>query len=166
MKKLFILLILALLVFLFFFSDSAALACRAGIELFVLRVLPSLLPFLIAGGTLSRLGAAQVLSKPFEKLFHKLFSLPGESAFVFATGILCGNPMGAQLIFTTHDTDLMNEEILRKDQLYFVDKDNSNGVSELYSISEFATKTSENIRKGYLVGKYGATPNLEIEEVL
>ena len=76
------------------------------------------------------------------------------------------NPMGAQLIFTTHDTDLMNEEILRKDQLYFVDKDNSNGVSELYSISEFATKTSENIRKGYLVGKYGATPNLEIEEVL
>ena len=76
------------------------------------------------------------------------------------------NPVGAQLIFTTHDTDLMNEEILRKDQLYFVDKDNSNGVSELYSISEFATKTSENIRKGYLVGKYGATPNLEIEEVL
>ena len=76
------------------------------------------------------------------------------------------NPMGAQLIFTTHDTDLMNEEILRKDQLYFVDKDSSNGVSELYSISEFATKTSENIRKGYLVGKYGATPNLEIEEVL
>ena len=75
------------------------------------------------------------------------------------------NPMGAQLIFTTHDTDLMNEEILRKDQLYFVDKDSSNGVSELYSISEFATKTSENIRKGYLVGKYGATPNLEIEEV-
>lgn len=76
------------------------------------------------------------------------------------------NPMGAQLIFTTHDTDLMNEEILRKDQLYFVDKDNANGVSELYSISEFSTKTSENIRKGYLVGKYGATPNLEIEEVL
>ena len=39
------------------------------------------------------------------------------------------NPLGAQLIFTTHDTDLMNEEILRKDQLYFVDKDNTNGVS-------------------------------------
>ena len=74
------------------------------------------------------------------------------------------NPLGAQLIFTTHDTDLMNEEILRKDQLYFVDKDNVTGVSELYSISEFSTKTSENIRKGYLAGKY-VTPNLEIEEV-
>lgn len=75
------------------------------------------------------------------------------------------NLKGAQLIFTTHDTDLMNEEILRKDQLYFVDKDNTTGVSELYSISEFSTKTSENIHKGYLIGKYGATPNLEIEEV-
>ena len=76
------------------------------------------------------------------------------------------NSNGAQLIFTTHDTELMNEEILRKDQLYFVDKDNSSGVSELYSISEFATKTTENIRKGYIAGKYGATPNLDIEEVL
>lgn len=76
------------------------------------------------------------------------------------------NHMGTQLFFTTHDTDLMNEEIKRKDQLYFVDKDNATGVSEFYSISEFATKTSENIRKGYLVGKYGATPNLEVEKVL
>lgn len=76
------------------------------------------------------------------------------------------NPNGAQMVFTTHDTDLMNEEIMRKDQLYFVDKDNNSGVSELYSISEFATRTSENIRKGYLAGKYGATPDLEIEEVL
>ena len=75
------------------------------------------------------------------------------------------NPNGAQIIFTTHNTELMNEEILRKDQIYFVDKDNTDGVSELYSISEFSTKTSENIRKGYLLGKYGATPNIEVEEV-
>lgn len=75
------------------------------------------------------------------------------------------NPYGAQIIFTTHNTDLMNEDILRKDQLYFVDKDSATGVSELYSISEFSTKTTENIRKGYLAGKYGATPDIEIEEV-
>ncbi len=75
------------------------------------------------------------------------------------------NPNGAQIIFTTHNTELMNEEILRKDQIYFVDKDNTDGTSELYSISEFSTKTSENIRKGYLLGKYGATPNIEVEEV-
>lgn len=75
------------------------------------------------------------------------------------------NPYGAQLIFTTHNTELMNLELLRKDQIYFVDKNNEDGTSELYSISEFSTRTSENIRKGYLVGKYGATPDIEIEEV-
>ena len=50
-------------------------------------------------------------------------------------------------------------------QLYFVDKDKENGTSELYSISDFSTRTTENVRKGYLLGKYGATPNVEIEEV-
>ena len=40
-----------------------------------------------------------------------------------------------------------------------------NGSSELYSISDFGTRTTDNIRKGYLLGKYGATPNIEIEEV-
>lgn len=75
------------------------------------------------------------------------------------------NPKDAQIIFTTHNTELMNLELLRKDQLYFVDKRDEDGVSELYSICEFSTRTTENIRKGYLVGKYGATPNIRIEEV-
>ena len=75
------------------------------------------------------------------------------------------NPNGAQIIFTTHNTELMNMELLRKDQLYFADKRNNDGASELYSISDFATRTTDNIRKGYLVGKYGATPDIEIEEV-
>lgn len=75
------------------------------------------------------------------------------------------NPYGAQIIFTTHNTELLNMELLRKDQLYFADKDQEDGASELYSISEFSTRTTDNIRKGYLLGKYGATPNIEIEEV-
>ena len=75
------------------------------------------------------------------------------------------NPHGAQIVFTTHNTELMNLELLRKDQLYFADKRDKDGSSELYSISEFSTRTTENIRKGYLVGKYGATPDIEIEEV-
>ena len=75
------------------------------------------------------------------------------------------NPKGAQLIFTTHNTELMNMEILRKDQLYFADKSNEDGISELYSISGLGTRTTENIRNGYLLGKYGATPDIEIEEV-
>lgn len=75
------------------------------------------------------------------------------------------NTNGAQLIFTTHNTELMNMELLRKDQLYFADKNQVDGSSELYSISDFNTRTTENIRKGYLAGKYGATPDIEIEEV-
>ena len=75
------------------------------------------------------------------------------------------NPNGAQIIFTTHNTELMNMKFLRKDQFYFVDKRDKDGTSELYSISEFSTRTTDNIRKGYLLGKYGATPDVEIEEV-
>lgn len=75
------------------------------------------------------------------------------------------NTNGAQLIFTTHNTELMNMELLRKDQLYFADKNQADGSSELYSISDFNTRTTENIRKGYLAGKYGATPDIDIEEV-
>jgi len=75
------------------------------------------------------------------------------------------NPFGAQIIFTTHNTELMNLELLRKDQLYFVDKEANDGTSELYSLSEFSTRTTDNIRKGYLIGKYGAVPNVDIEEV-
>lgn len=75
------------------------------------------------------------------------------------------NPNGAQIVFTTHDTELLNMELLRKDQLYFVDKNNDDGVSELYSISSFSTRTTDNVHKGYLLGKYGAIPNVKIEEV-
>lgn len=75
------------------------------------------------------------------------------------------NPNSAQIICTTHNTELMNMELIRKDQLYFVDKDKESGASELYSISDFSTGTTENIRKGYLLGKYGATPDVDVEEV-
>ena len=75
------------------------------------------------------------------------------------------NPKGAQLIFTTHDTELLSMELLRKDQIYFTDKNQEDGASELYGIKELGTKTAENIRKGYLLGKYGAIPELDINEV-
>ena len=75
------------------------------------------------------------------------------------------NKANAQLIFTTHNTELMNMEIIRKDQIYFTDKDHQTGASELYNLMEFSPPTNANIRKSYLLGKYGATPNIDIEEV-
>lgn len=75
------------------------------------------------------------------------------------------NPNGAQLIFTTHNTELLDMELMRKDQLYFADINRNDGASDLYNIGDFTTKTADNIRKGYLAGKYGATPDIEISEV-
>lgn len=66
---------------------------------------------------------------------------------------------GAQVIFTTNDVELMNE--LRNDQIYLVDKNKRDGASELYAMSDFTLRSAENIRKGYLVGKYGAMPLLD-----
>lgn len=69
------------------------------------------------------------------------------------------NANGAQVIFTTNDVELMNE--LRNDQIYLVDKNKRDGASELYAMSDFTLRSAENIRKGYLVGKYGAMPLLD-----
>lgn len=57
-------------------------------------------------------------------------------------------------------------ELLRKDQTYFADKRRKDGTSNLYSVGDCPTTTNKNIRKGYLLGKYGATPDIQIEEVL
>lgn len=75
------------------------------------------------------------------------------------------NPGHAQIIFTTHDTELLNMEILRKDQIYFVDKNKKSGVSELFNLTELPVRTNDNIRKSYLVGKYGAVPDVDTVEV-
>ncbi|EXB71879.1 AAA family ATPase [Acinetobacter nosocomialis] len=63
-----------------------------------------------------------------------------------------------QLICVTHDTHLINQECLRKDQIYFVEKDKSQ-VSSLYSLLEFNPRNDrENWELRYLSGRYGATP--------
>lgn len=70
------------------------------------------------------------------------------------------NPNGAQLIFNTHDIDLLDLDFFRRDQIYFVEKDYSTGVSDLYALSDFSPRKSEKIQKGYMVGRYGAIPNI------
>lgn len=75
------------------------------------------------------------------------------------------NPNNAQLIFTTHNTKFLKPAVLRKDQVYFTEKDADSGVSELYPLTDFTTKTSDNIENAYLVGKYGAVPRIERIEV-
>ena len=62
-----------------------------------------------------------------------------------------------QLIFTTHDTNLLDSNILRNDEVWFVEKDNS-GASQLYSLAEFKIRKNLKIEKGYLQGRFGAIP--------
>lgn len=68
------------------------------------------------------------------------------------------NKNSSQLIFNTHDTNLLDLNILRRDQIWFVLKDNDNGVSELYPLSDFSVRKKENVEKGYMLGRYGAVP--------
>ena len=68
------------------------------------------------------------------------------------------NTNHAQLIFTTHDVMLLDLTLLRRDQIWFTDKDPKTLVSELFSLWDFSVRKDENIRKGYLQGRYGAIP--------
>ncbi len=67
------------------------------------------------------------------------------------------NRNGAQLIFNSHDVSLLDLNLFRRDQIYFVEKDKK-GVTDIYSLADFSPRKTENIQKGYLQGRYGAIP--------
>lgn len=71
------------------------------------------------------------------------------------------NKNGAQLIFNTHDTNLLDLNILRRDQIWFTEKNNDTGISDLYTLSDFSVRKLENVEKGYLLGRYGAVPSIK-----
>lgn len=76
------------------------------------------------------------------------------------------NAHGAQLIFTTHDVSLLSLDLFRRDQIYFVEKEASTGNTTVYSLDEFSPRKTENIRKGYLQGRYGAIPVICQEDLV
>ena len=67
------------------------------------------------------------------------------------------NPKGAQIVATTHDTNLMGSSVLRRDQLWFTEKD-VDGATRLYPLTDIRTRKGDDIEKGYLQGRYGAVP--------
>ena len=90
------------------------------------------------------------------------------------------NPKGAQIVATTHDTNLMNAPLLRRDQVWLTEKDDVDatlmnapllrrdqvwltekdgvGATRLYPLTDIRTRKGDNIEKGYLQGRYGAIP--------
>ncbi len=93
------------------------------------------------------------ITKQLIKLFHSPVS----------------NPNNAQLIFATHDTNLLNNNLLRRDQIWFTEKDRY-GATDLYSLVEFnngkKVRNDASFEKDYLQGKYGAIPFLGDESFL
>ena len=67
------------------------------------------------------------------------------------------NAKGAQLVMTTHDTTIMDAEVFRRDQIWFVEKDETKST-RLYPLLEFHPRKNESLEKGYLQGRYGAIP--------
>lgn len=81
------------------------------------------------------------------------------------------NKNHAQLVFTSHDSWQLNENLLRRDEIWFTEK-NSDGISSLYSLADFVDedgtkiRKDENYEKNYLLGKYGAIPSLKTLDLI
>jgi AAA15 family ATPase/GTPase len=70
------------------------------------------------------------------------------------------NKNNAQLIFSTHDTNLLDQDLFRRDQIWFTEKKEDNST-DLYSLDDFTVRKDAAIEKGYLQGKYGAIPYMK-----
>ena len=68
------------------------------------------------------------------------------------------NVMDSQLIFTTHDTNFLDLDLFRRDQIWFLEKHPDTGASDIFSLNDFGDRIDVDIKKGYLLGIYGAIP--------
>lgn len=83
------------------------------------------------------------LTKKFFELFYKL------------------NDSKTQLIVTTHDSTLLDLDLIRRDEIWFVEKD-GNGSSKIFSLNQFKDMYDSQLEKAYLLGRYGALPVFKV----
>lgn len=108
-----------------------------------------------------------MLNKIFKALDEGYLAIIDEidaSLHTYAVEIIVGlfldpvmNAKGAQLLATTHDTNLLNTEFVRRDEIWFVEK-NRVGESNYFSLAEIKSRKDEVFEKSYLQGRYGAIP--------
>lgn len=65
----------------------------------------------------------------------------------------------SQLIFTTHETHVLDQDLLRRDEVWFVEK-NAHGASELHSLDDFKVRNDLRLDRSYLLGRFGGVPRL------
>ena len=78
----------------------------------------------------------------------------------FIVDLFYDSKSAGQLIYTTHDTTLLDKKFFRRDQIWFVQK-NELGCSELFALSEFKVRSDASFEKDYLAGVYGGIPFLK-----
>lgn len=113
---------------------------------------------------------------------HKFFALAGPWLDILSRGLFAGldeiessmhptmvssllklfftartNAHGAQLLFTTHNPLLLDTEVMRRDQVWFADKDDE-GATHLYPLTDYKPRNKESLIRGYMSGRYGAIP--------
>ncbi|MGV3079766.1 AAA family ATPase [Streptococcus sp. 32226D021BW] len=81
-------------------------------------------------------------------------------AFDFVERFLAKEPKNSQVIATTHEDRLLDQSLLRRDEIWFMEKDET-GSSQLYSLEEFKERKDRDILRAYLGGRYGAIPKLK-----
>lgn len=74
------------------------------------------------------------------------------------------NPGNAQLVFNTHDTNLLDTDVLRRDQIWFTEK-GDDGATRLFPLTDFRARKYENLERGYLQGRYGAVPSISTPDL-
>jgi len=90
----------------------------------------------------------------FERSMHPMLARKFIEFFLKA-----GQGTASQLIFTTHETNLLDLDLMRRDGIWFAEKDNE-GATQLYSLADFKVRNDLRIEKGYLQGRFGAIPFL------
>ncbi|MDO5329562.1 MAG: ATP-binding protein [Coriobacteriia bacterium] len=76
------------------------------------------------------------------------------------------NTADAQLIVSSHTLEMMSDKLLRRDQIYFVDKNRNTASSELYSLDDYSVRHNVDRRKAYLLGRFNSVPNILSGEML
>lgn len=72
----------------------------------------------------------------------------------------CGEDSRVQMIYTTHDVDLLDQDLLRRDEIWFAERD-PDGATGLVSLAEYKeVRNDTDLRRNYLLGRFGGVPNL------
>jgi hypothetical protein len=119
--------------------------------------------FYLLGPILDTLRNGQVLVvDELEARFHPLITASIVKLFNSKTT----NPRNAQLVFTTHNTSILDNSIFRRDQIWFTEMRRF-GNTDLFSLAEYRVRNDASFEKDYLVGRYGAVPFVSsLEHVL